>query len=760
MHRAFSALASCAVGITLVTPSAADQLMVNGRARTYEIDLPAAKGPQPTLIMLHGFGGSGAAIAQSTRLGKLAPQQGFVGVFPDGLQQQWNFFLPGKELQGYVENSRPVGGVTDDAAFLKALVADLVGRQIADPRRIYLAGQTNGSLMALRMFCADSSSFAAMAFLGVGMPDVLGADCHPPRPLPILMFKGTADEIFAYTGGTVQAQTQTPYQAWSNDRLVNFLGQVDGVSDPPQTSVLPRKVPNRVEIDQWTKCSGAPLTVYRVIDGKNALPVDLNAGQIVLDFFSNMQWTNPCVAALQPKGPGAGSGTTPGAGPGTGSGMPGASPGNNPNAGTNPGASPGTDPTNPGTTPGAGPGAGSSPSTTANADPGSPGTTPSAGSSPSTTANADPGSPGAGPGSANGPSGSTPDGGNPGTDTADLGPPPPDSSNPGPYTGPNTAGLGPPPPNNGAPPPSAPGGTIASLPPPPISLPPPASASTAPPIRSGSNPISSGTASGTSPAPGSTTTPATPAQHMPPNQPAATTPTASSPVTQGVYGQSCSDAVNGVRTCTDTTGLRCTTTSAAGCDPRTGKDNSVTSAPGPASPPATPAPQKSAQSPAPQKTTPPATGSAASTSSVIAKPSTAGQQAPTSASQPANQPAAPSSSANTPQSPSSGQQASTSASQPANQPAAPSSSTNTLRSPSSGQQASLAAPPSTPGAAHGTGRTMPDNCRQNLNQCSLQIWGRNSFPHRGDQQSATFSNGMTLTCTSNGRDTPRSCTLR
>jgi len=52
MHRAFSALALCAVGITLVTPSAADQLMVNGRARTYEIDLPAAaKGPQPTLII-------------------------------------------------------------------------------------------------------------------------------------------------------------------------------------------------------------------------------------------------------------------------------------------------------------------------------------------------------------------------------------------------------------------------------------------------------------------------------------------------------------------------------------------------------------------------------------------------------------------------------------------------------------------------------------------------------------------------------------
>jgi Ricin-type beta-trefoil lectin domain len=63
-------------------------------------------------------------------------------------------------------------------------------------------------------------------------------------------------------------------------------------------------------------------------------------------------------------------------------------------------------------------------------------------------------------------------------------------------------------------------------------------------------------------------------------------------------------------------------------------------------------------------------------------------------------------------------------------------------------------------AAQATGPTMPDNCQQNLNQCSLKIWGRNSFPHRGYQQSAKFSNGMTLTCTSNGPDTPRSCALK
>src|ERR1700692_910162 len=98
MRRAFSAIALCAVGITLAAPSSADQLMVNGNARTYAIAQPAAKAPQPTIIMLHDTQGTGAAIAQSTKLGMLAPQEGFVAVFPDGQRQQWNFFLPGKEL--------------------------------------------------------------------------------------------------------------------------------------------------------------------------------------------------------------------------------------------------------------------------------------------------------------------------------------------------------------------------------------------------------------------------------------------------------------------------------------------------------------------------------------------------------------------------------------------------------------------------------------------------------------------------------------
>jgi hypothetical protein len=72
---------------------------------------------------------------------------------------------------------------------------------------------------------------------------------------------------------------------------------------------------------------------------------------------------------------------------------------------------------------------------------------------------------------------------------------------------------------------------------------------------------------------------------------------------------------------------------------------------------------------------------------------------------------------------------------------------------------------STPGAAQqvgsekGTSVTMPDNCKQNLDWCSQKVWPRDSFPRTGWRQTITFSNGATLTCTSNGPAKPRSCTL-
>ena len=269
---------------SLGKPPAAEpmDIMVNGQARRFLLVRPSGQAPSPTVIMLHGLNGTGADIARRTALDQLGPRAGFAAVFPDGLRNRWNHFLPGKE-PAFVANSPQIGGVPDDVGFLKLLIADLVRRGISDPRRIYLAGSSNGAFMTLRMICAETGLFAAAALLVGGMPDVLGAECRPQKPIAVLMINGTADQIVPYAGGMVQPGNA--FNAWSAERLVGFFRELNGCTATAEQSVLPNTTRNQVEIARWTRCASAPVAFYRVVGGGHGAPRDLDAGQVLLDFF-------------------------------------------------------------------------------------------------------------------------------------------------------------------------------------------------------------------------------------------------------------------------------------------------------------------------------------------------------------------------------------------------------------------------------------------------------------------------------------------
>jgi polyhydroxybutyrate depolymerase len=123
------------------------QLPVNGQVRTFLLEQPAGQGRRPTIIMLHFAGGSADAEAQLTGLAQLETQNGFAVVFPEGRGGRWNYFPPGKEPAQLVQAYQPHGGVPDDVAFIKLLIADLIQRGISDPKRIYLAGRSAGAIM-------------------------------------------------------------------------------------------------------------------------------------------------------------------------------------------------------------------------------------------------------------------------------------------------------------------------------------------------------------------------------------------------------------------------------------------------------------------------------------------------------------------------------------------------------------------------------------------------------------------------------------
>jgi polyhydroxybutyrate depolymerase len=229
--------------------------------------------------MLHGAGGSAGREAQSP-LARLGPQQGFAAVFPDGRGGRWNFHPPGKETAVDAEFFRQYGGMPDDVAFIKLLVADLVRRGISDPRRVHLVGLSLGGVMALRIACINAEMFAAIGLLISAMAEVNGADCRPAKPLPALILSGTADQLIPYGGGrTIRGDI-----VWPAERLVAFFRRLNGCSEPVLTSAVWSAQPQSIDVEFSGRCAGGPVAFYRVAGGSHTVPEALGAG-LLLDFF-------------------------------------------------------------------------------------------------------------------------------------------------------------------------------------------------------------------------------------------------------------------------------------------------------------------------------------------------------------------------------------------------------------------------------------------------------------------------------------------
>jgi polyhydroxybutyrate depolymerase len=271
--------------IVLHSAAAAEslQITVNGKPRTMVLERGVAQGPSPTIIMLHGAAGPPTVDQHVPGLAQIASRAGFVTVRPEGIGGKWNIFPAGKISEGDKRFFEQHGGVPDDVAFLKMVVDELVRRGVTDSNRIYLAGLSLGGVMTLRMGCVAAETFAGFGLLIAAMPEVFGTDCRMANRVPVLMISATADQRLPYGGGRSAAGENI----WSTDRLLRFFRDLNGCSEAPPLATLPGAHAQRIEMELSTKCSGAPVHLYRVVGGGHAVPHSMNPSQMLVDFFRN-----------------------------------------------------------------------------------------------------------------------------------------------------------------------------------------------------------------------------------------------------------------------------------------------------------------------------------------------------------------------------------------------------------------------------------------------------------------------------------------
>ncbi len=92
------------------------------------------------------------------------------------------------------------GANVDDVAYLTAVIDDVAARYAIDPKRVWVAGISNGGFMAHRLACERADKIAAIvSFAGATWADP--ARCAPTAPVSVLEVHGAADPVVRYEGG-------------------------------------------------------------------------------------------------------------------------------------------------------------------------------------------------------------------------------------------------------------------------------------------------------------------------------------------------------------------------------------------------------------------------------------------------------------------------------------------------------------------------------------------------------------------------------
>jgi len=175
-------------------PSTSEQtLVVNGVTRQYSVHVPPSyrHRPLPLLILLHGHGSSGLKIERSTGMSEKADKAGFIAVYPGGRGDPsgWQVFDQGS-------------GRNEDVAFIAELIDTLKKLYAVDPKRIYVAGHSNGGMMAYRLGVELDHEIAGIAVSAGLLARIFAADTAARMPVTLVAFHGKADNIVPYDAGT------------------------------------------------------------------------------------------------------------------------------------------------------------------------------------------------------------------------------------------------------------------------------------------------------------------------------------------------------------------------------------------------------------------------------------------------------------------------------------------------------------------------------------------------------------------------------
>jgi polyhydroxybutyrate depolymerase len=156
-------------------------------------------------LFLHGTGGSAEWVESETGLAEAVRSRGFALAVPDALptnpnQPQRFLTNPQRWNDGSDWAGDPNYKGENDSEFLAALIRELPKRG-ADPKRVCVAGFSNGAGMTFRLAAEHPELVAGIAPVA-GLSWV--TPLYLPKPIPTIYMIGDADPLVPLLGGPVQ----------------------------------------------------------------------------------------------------------------------------------------------------------------------------------------------------------------------------------------------------------------------------------------------------------------------------------------------------------------------------------------------------------------------------------------------------------------------------------------------------------------------------------------------------------------------------
>jgi polyhydroxybutyrate depolymerase len=271
-----------------------DSIFVQNTWRKFILHLPAGyttANQYPLVINLHGLAANGAQQQLYSQFDNVADTAGFIVVYPDGLNNQWNLVT------------------AVDVDFISQLV-DTLRANYSCNSCLFATGMSNGGFMSYKLACEMPQPLTAVAVVSGNMSSIQAAFCAAGTGLPVMHMHGTSDLLVNYNGSFGVPPVDTTIRWWVNTNSCNVT--------PVFTAMPNISIGDSCTVEKYyygQGINGSEVTFYKIINGGHTWPggfplplfgftnYDINASYLIGGFFQQFCPANVGIAAAEDEAP-------------------------------------------------------------------------------------------------------------------------------------------------------------------------------------------------------------------------------------------------------------------------------------------------------------------------------------------------------------------------------------------------------------------------------------------------------------------------